>query len=90
VRDVSQNGWFFVSDSHDKIDARYIFGTTTTVTGDELVMELGSRDMDDENITENNMPLDNENDSQYVILAVIVIAAIGAALFYLKGYKRNH
>ena len=36
------------------------------------------------------MPLDNENDSQYVILAVIVIAAIGAALFYLKGYKRNH
>jgi len=90
VRDVSQNGWFFVSDSHDKIDARYIFGTTTTVTGDELVMELGSRDMNDENITENNMPLDNENDSQYVILAVIVIAAIGAALFYLKGYKRNH
>ena len=43
MRDVSQNGWFFVSDSHDKIDARYIFGTTTTVTtGDELVIELGS------------------------------------------------
>jgi len=26
---------------------------------------------------------------QYAILIVIVIAAIGAALFYLKGYRRN-
>ena len=40
--------------------------------------------------TENiNIRIQNTEGEQYAILAVIIIVAIGAAIFYLKGYKRN-
>lgn len=35
-----------------------------------------------------NINQQNQNE-QYVILVIIIVAAIGAAIFYLKGYKRN-
>jgi len=93
AEDLSENGWFFVSKSYDRIDARYLFGQANSVTGNELVMEIGSANMQNgsdsfsiENINIRNTDVTAE---QYAILAAIVIAAIGAAIFYLKGYKRN-
>jgi len=32
----------------------------------------------------------NNDDSQYVVLGIIIVAAIGATIFYLKGYKPKH
>ena len=29
----------------------------------------------------------NEDESQYAVLAIIIAIGIGAAIFYLKGYK---
>jgi hypothetical protein len=56
-------------------------------------MELSAWDMQGENdsfSTENiNIRIQNTEGEQYAILAVIIIVAIGAAIFYLKGYKRN-
>jgi len=33
---------------------------------------------------------DEEDQSQYLILGIIIVAAIGATMFYLKGYKPKH
>jgi len=93
VEDLVEKGWFFTSTSYDAIDARFLFGTSNTVNADELVMELSAWDMQGENdsfSTENiNIRIQNTEGEQYAILAVIIIVAIGAAIFYLKGYKRN-
>ena len=65
----------------------------STVTADELVMEIDTWDIqsgDDSFSAESiNVKIQNTEGEQYIILAVIIIAAIGAALFYLKGYKRH-
>ena len=36
-----------------------------------------------------NVRVQNTEGEQYIILAAIIIAAIGAAVFYLKGYRRR-
>ena len=93
VEDLSQTGWFFSSTSYDMIDARFLFGEATFVSADKLVMELGPRDAQNENdfFSVQDIRVGDQNpNEQYIILAVIIVVAIGAALFYLKGYKRNH
>ena len=93
VEDIVEKGWFFTSTSYNTIDARFLFGTADAVTADELVMEIGASNIQSGNdsfSTETiNIKTQNTEGEQYIILAVIVIAAIGAAIFYLKGYKRS-
>jgi len=93
VEDLVEKGWFFTSTSYNTIDARFLFGTADAVTADELVMEIGASNIQSGNdsfSTETiNIKTQNTEGEQYIILAVIVIAAIGAAIFYLKGYKRS-
>nr|AIE96100.1 hypothetical protein [uncultured marine thaumarchaeote AD1000_72_F04] len=93
AEDLVDKGWFFTSTSNNAIDARFLFGQSDTVTADELVMEIGTWDIQSEGdsflIDNINVRNQNTEGEQYIILAVIIIAAIGAALFYLKGYKRR-
>ena len=64
-----------------------------SVTADELFLEVGPTDVESESnlfVTEDAKSANQDaGGEQYAILIVIVIAAIGAALFYLKGYRRN-
>ena len=93
AEDLVEKGWFFTSTSNNAIDARFLFGQSDTVTADELVMEIDAWDIqsgDDSFLIDNiNVRIQNTEGEQYIILAVIIIAAIGAAIFYLKGYKRS-
>ena len=93
AEDLLEKGWFFASTSNDAIDARFLFGQSDSVTADELVMEIDAWDIqsgDDSFLIDNiNVRIQNTEGEQYIILAVIIIAAIGAAIFYLKGYKRS-
>ena len=93
AEDLLEKGWFFVSTSNDAIDARFLFGQSDTVTADELVIEINAWDIqsgDDSFLIDNiNLKIQNTEGEQYIILAVIIITAIGAAIFYLKGYKRS-
>ena len=91
VEDVSKKGWFFTSISRDKIDARFLFGTSNSVSSNELTINMGSWDIqNDESFDIENIQTGQNDDVQYAILAVIGVAAIGAAIFYLKGYRRNN
>ena len=90
VEDVSEKGWFFSSTSYDKIDARFLFGSSKSVSSDELTMNIGSWDTQNgDKFPIESIQVAQDDIGQYVILSVIVVAAIGAAMFYLKGYKRN-
>ena len=88
VEDLNEEGWFFTSTSYDAIDVRFLFGTSDVVTADDLVMEIGTWDIqagEDSFSTENIIVrAENTEGEQYIILTAIIIAAIGAAIYYLK------
>jgi len=91
VEDVSEKGWYFASTSYNKIDARFLFGTEKNVSADELVLTVKPETSLNDNFSVENIQVNQQNGGEsYVVLIVIIVAAIGAALFYLKGYKRNH
>ena len=56
-------------------------------------MEIGTWDIqagEDSFSTENSIVrAETTEGEQYIILTAIIIAAVGAAVFYLKGYKRR-
>ena len=93
AEDLLEKGGFFASTSNDARDARFLFGQSDSVTADELVMEIDAWDIqsgDDSFLIDNiNVRVQNTEGEQYIILAAIIIAAIGAAIFYLKGYRRR-
>ncbi len=76
--DISKQGWIFDPESGESIQAKYIFGQDKLVSKDNLVFTIG------EEIKESQV----EFDESIIVLIIIAIVAIGAALFYLKGYKK--
>ena len=47
IADIQENGWVFTSKSGKKIDGRYIFGSTTSVSGNELSFSFGPNSGED-------------------------------------------
>ena len=101
VEDVSEKGWYFASTSYDKIDARFLFGMEKNVSADELVMTVKPEISLNDNFSVENIQVNQQDGveqdgveqnggEQYAVLIVIIVAAIGAVLFYLKGYKRKN
>ena len=45
--DIQEDGWFFMSDSGEVIDGRYIFGAESSVNKNDLVFSLGPNTGDD-------------------------------------------
>ena len=84
--EFTTDGWFFDHSSGQKIEATYLFGKTFSVGKNNLVFTIGT----DEGTGENGIiqPEQTEIDSfQIVILVGIIMAAAGAVIFYLKGFK---
>tara|TARA_Y100000590_G_scaffold368220_1_gene428748 strand:+ start:11893 stop:13206 length:1314 start_codon:yes stop_codon:yes gene_type:complete len=98
VSDIMEKGWFFDSAHGSFIAGKYLFGNSNVVTNDELKLEIvqwdGNTETDIqvstlEEVMEERVEMDTDTEqSQYVILAVIIIVAIAAAIYYMKGYKR--
>ena len=47
IGDVQESGWFFASKSGKKIDARYIFGSESSVSTNDLAFSIGAYSGDD-------------------------------------------
>jgi len=99
---VSQKGWFFSAPAGDVIDAKFLFGQDKSVTHGELIMEIGEWDGESEmsfysvedipkqeyeSIEEFGKDKLETDQTQYAVLGIIIAVGIGAAIFYLKGYK---
>jgi len=82
--DLSQDGWFFDPESGNKIDGKYLFGKKFSISKNELIFTLGDAQI-------NGIPPEETTDfdESILILIIIVIISVGAAAFYLKGYKKK-
>ena len=100
IENVMEKGWFLNSPAGEMIDLRFLFGESKTVLADELLvgtvpwdiqseMTLYSVENIEEKVIEEKIP-EADDQSQYVILALIILVGIGTAPFYLKGYKPKH
>jgi hypothetical protein len=77
--DLTKSGWFFNSESGQKIEAVYLFGDGFSVKRSELFLTLVRN--------EAASTLDHQTNYETYILIGIGIVAAGAAAFYLKGFK---
>lgn len=85
--EFTTDGWFFDQSSGQKIEATYLFGEKFSIGKNELVFTVSpSKDSNENGI---NVSSDtNEIDSfQIVVLVGIIMAAAGASIYYLKGFR---
>jgi hypothetical protein len=77
--EITKKGWIFDPQEGQQIQGKYIFGESTSVNENELKFSLGGNNIQSKEI---------ELDESTVIVIIIAIVSIGAAIFYLKGYKK--
>jgi len=76
----------FRADWVSREELMYLFGNDFSVKNNELEIQFSS-DIEDGPITTPEPT--SEMDESVIIVGIIVAAAIGAAIFYLKGYKKS-
>jgi len=72
-------GWIFDPKEGEIIQGKFLFGQQVTVNADELKFTLGGDNIKSEKI---------ELDESISVLVIIAIVSVGAAIFYLRGYKK--
>jgi len=76
--EITRKGWIFDPEKGERIQGKYIFGQEKSIYDSDLVFSLKG-----DKIVENS-----KFDESVIILGVIVIGSIGAAVFFLKGYRK--
>jgi hypothetical protein len=77
--EVTKKGWIFDPQKGELIQGKFIFGESTSVNENELKFSLGGNNLQSKEI---------ELDESIAVVIIITIVSIGAAIFYLKGYKK--
>ena len=77
--EITKEGWVFDPQEGQKIQGKYIFGENTSVSEDELKFSLGGNDIQFK---------ETESKESIIVGIIIAIVSLGAAAFYLKGYKK--
>ena len=103
IENIMKKGWFLSSPAGEIIDLRFLFGESKTVSAEELRVETVPWDMEsemtlysvedipeEEVVKEQSVNPNEEDTTQYAVLGIIIAIGIGAAIFYLKGYKPKH
>ncbi len=80
--DISKEGWVFDPEEGQRIQGKYIFGEEISVNKQNLEFSLGEEEI------QTPQPTEIEFDESIAVVIIITIVAIGAAVFYLKGYKK--
>ncbi|CDI05920.1 hypothetical protein [Candidatus Nitrosotenuis uzonensis] len=79
--DLSSAGWFVNTDSEKRIEAIYLFGTTTSAGREDLLITFDEPKM--------QIPTKLGIEETYIIIGIGVAAAV-AVLFYLRGMRNKH
>jgi hypothetical protein len=99
IENIMKKGWFLSSPAGKMIELRFLFGDSKTVFADELLVETALWDkqsemtlysVEDIEEEEDRVQVMKEDATQYAVLGIIIVASIGAVIFYLKGYKPKH
>ncbi len=78
--ELDKKGWIFDPDNGERIQGKFIFGKEQSIYESDLVFSLGE--------SESTQPIEATFDESFFILVLIIIGGIGAAIFFLKGYKK--
>ena len=81
------DGWFFEQSSGKKIEATYLFGKKLSIGKNELVFTVGSINGTSSNGINIPSNLEGIDSFQIVLLVGIIMAAAGASIYYLKGFR---
>ncbi len=76
--EITKKGWIFDPQEGEQIQGKYIFGESMSINENELKFALGGNNLQDKEIELN----------EFIIVGIIAMISIGAAIFYLKGYKK--
>ena len=68
----------------EKIQGKYLFGESVSINENELKFSLSKDGFQTEEIESEK----TESEESIIIVSIIAIISIGAAIFYLKGYKK--
>ncbi len=79
-KEVTKDGWVFDPEEGKIIQGKYIFGEKPSISKNELIFSIGNGT--------NPMEKPIQFDDSIIIVIIITAIAIGAAIFYLKGYKK--
>jgi len=77
--DLTNEGWVFDPQKGEQIQGKFIFGERDSINEDELKFSLGGDSIKYE---------ETQSDESIIVVAIIAVVSIGAAIFYLKGYKK--
>ena len=77
--EITKKGWVFDPQEGQQIQGKYIFGESTSVNENELEFSLGGSNIQFK---------ETESSESIIVVTIIVIVSVGAAIFYLKGYKK--
>lgn len=72
-------GWVFDPDGGEKIQGKFIFGRDSSITNKDLEFSLAGNSQQNQ---------ESSFDESIVILVIIIVGGIGAAVYFLKGYKK--
>ena len=72
-------GWVFDPDGGEKIQGKFIFGRDSSITNKDLEFSLADSSQQKQ---------ESSFDESIVILVIIIVGGIGAAVYFLKGYKK--
>lgn len=72
-------GWVFDPDGGEKIQGKFIFGRDSSITNKDLEFSLADNSQQKQ---------ESSFDESIVILVIIIVGGIGAAVYFLKGYKK--
>ena len=76
--EITKEGWIFDPQKGQQIQGKFIFGERSSINEEELQFSLGG---------DNIKYQESETDESIIVVGIIAIVSIGAAIFYLKGYK---
>ena len=77
--EFTTEGWIFDPRKGEQIQGKFIFGERDSINEEELQFSLGGDNIKYE---------EPETDESIIVVGIIAIVSIGAAIFYLKGYKK--
>ena len=77
--EFTNEGWIFDPQKGQQIQGKFIFGQRDSINANELNFSLGGDNIKFE---------EPQSDDSIIVVAIIAIVSIGAAIFYLKGYKK--
>ena len=75
--EITSDGWIFDPNEGKQIQGKYIFGDNISINENKLKFSLAG-----------NNYQETESDESIIVVTIIAVISIGAAVFYLKGYKK--